>query len=125
MASTDLARRGEIWLVALGAGSSGEPGKTRPAVVISSDRLLTGEADDLIIVVPISSSSAPSPLRIELTQVTELERPSRAICRAMRSVVASRLVRFIGRVDERTMLEIEQAIALILEVGISSSDSES
>ena len=37
MASTDLPRRGEIWLVAFGAARRGEPGENRPAVIVSAE----------------------------------------------------------------------------------------
>ncbi|TXB91664.1 type II toxin-antitoxin system PemK/MazF family toxin, partial [Mycobacterium tuberculosis] len=33
-------RRGDLWLVSLGAARAGEPGKHRPAVVVSVDELL-------------------------------------------------------------------------------------
>lgn len=43
MESTE-PRRGEIWLVSLGAARAGEPGKNRPAIVISVDEILAGIA---------------------------------------------------------------------------------
>lgn len=113
---TDAPRRGEIWLVALGAGRAGEPGKTRPAVIVSSDELLTGTPEELIVVVPVSSSRAPSALRIEVPADVGLDPPSRAICRAVRAVVSSRLVRRIGAVAPATMADIEMALSLILEL---------
>ncbi len=114
MASTDTPRRGEIWLVALGAARAGEPGKTRPAVVVSVDQLSIGAAADLIVVIPLSSSQAPSAIRVELAPSAGIDRPSRAICRAIRSVVRSRLVRRLGSVESIAMEEIETALTLIL-----------
>ena len=114
MASTDAPRRGEIWLVALGAGRDGEPGKTRPAVVVSVDELTTGTPTDLIVVVPLSSSQAPSALRVEIARSAGIDRPSRAICRAVRAVVPTRLVGRLGSVESPVMGEIEAALALIL-----------
>ncbi|MGF2943794.1 type II toxin-antitoxin system PemK/MazF family toxin, partial [Mycobacterium sp. Lab-001] len=35
-------RRGDVWLVALGAARAGEPGKHRPAVIVSVDEILAG-----------------------------------------------------------------------------------
>lgn len=112
----DFPHRREVWLVSLGAGRSGEPGKTRPAVVVSSDHLNAGVSEQLIVVVPLSSSRAPSDLRIEIPADVGLDQPSRAICRAVRSVVSSRLVHRIGRVDAETMGHIETALSLILEL---------
>lgn len=114
MASTDSPLRGEVWLVVLGAGRAGEPGKTRPAVVMSVDELSTGDAADLIVVVPLSSSQAPSALRVEVGVEVGVDRPSRAVCRAVRAVVASRLVRRVGRVEPAAMERIEASLALIL-----------
>jgi mRNA interferase MazF len=114
MASADVPRRGEIWLVALGAGRAGEPGKTRPAVVVSVDELSTGAPQDLIVVVPLSNSLAPSALRVEVMPIAGVDRPSRAVCRAVRAVVHSRLVHRIGSVEPATMREIETVLALIL-----------
>lgn len=110
----DEPLRGEIWLVALGAGRTGEPGRTRPAVVVSVDELSTGTPGDLLVVVPVSSSAAPSALRVEIGPDTGVEHPSRAVCRAVRAVTAARLLRRIGQVTPAGIEEIETALALIL-----------
>lgn len=114
MASTDTPRRREVWLVALGAGRTGEPGKTRPAVVVSDDELSTGAPGELIVVVPLSISLAPSPLRVDVAPIAGIDRPSRAVCRAVRGVASSRFQRRIGSVNEGTLEHIETALALIL-----------
>jgi mRNA interferase MazF len=113
MVSTDAPRRGDIWLVALGAGRAGEPGKTRPAIVVSVDELSTGAPGELIVVVPLSSSIAPSALRIEIGPAAGIERASRAVCRAVRAVVRARLVRRIGSVTPANMEQVETALTLI------------
>lgn len=116
MALADVPRRGEVWLVALGAGRPGEPGKSRPAIVVSADELSTGIPDELIVVVPLLSSLAPSALRIDVAPEAGIERPSRAVCRAVRAVVSSRFMRRIGSVDQATMEQVEMALALVLEL---------
>lgn len=72
--------------------------------------------DELIIVVPLSSLLAPSALRIDVTPDAGIERPSRAVRRAVRAVVSSRFVRRIGSVDQATMEQVQMALALILEL---------
>ena len=114
MGSTDTPHRGDVWLVALGAGRAGEPGKTRPAVIVSVDALSTGAPAELIVVVPVSSSLAPSALRIEIDPAAGTERPSRAVCRAVRAVVRSRLARRIGALTPANMDQVDTALALIL-----------
>jgi mRNA interferase MazF len=60
-------RRGDVWLVALGAARGGEPGKHRPAVIVSVDDILTGIDDELVVVVPVSSSRSGTPLRPDVS----------------------------------------------------------
>jgi mRNA interferase MazF len=119
MASTE-PRRGEVWLVSFGAGRSGEAGKNRPAIVVSVDQLNSEVPDELIVVVPLSSSRAPSALRPEVSDVQGVDRPSRAICRAVRAVSRTRLLRRLGTLPLVTLQEVEQSLALIL--GLPTSD---
>jgi mRNA interferase MazF len=113
MASTE-PRRGEVWLVSFGAARPGEPGKNRPAIVVSADSLRTGTVADLIAVVPLSSSSTPSTLRPEVENIDGVDRPSHAIPRAIRGVAPSRLLRKLGVVRPATLREVEQALTLVL-----------
>lgn len=124
MALADAPRRREVWLVALGAGRSGEPGKTRPAVVVSSDELISGASGELIVIVPLSSSMAPSGLRVEVAPIAGIDVPSRAVCRAVRAVASPRFVRRIGSVDRATMEQIETALAQILGLDRRSTSEQ-
>lgn len=108
--------RGEIWLVSLGAVKKGEPGKNRPAIVVSVDEISAGLEDELIVVVPLSSSRAPSPLRPEISPEEGVERPSVAVCRAVRAVARRRFQRPIGKVSPNALHEVEQALAMIIGV---------
>lgn len=107
-------RRGEIWLGSLGAARKGEPGKTRPVVVLSADEILAGADHELIVVVPLSSSLPPSALRPEIGPETGIDNPSAAICRGIRGVARSRLLRHLGAVPDEKMAEIERALGLVL-----------
>lgn len=109
-------RRGELWLVALGAGRRGEPAKHRPAIVISVDDILTGLESELVVVVPVSSSRAPSPLRPGITRADGVDVESVAICRGIRGITRSRLVRQLGTLTPQTMGELEHALALTLGI---------
>ncbi|WP_367652438.1 type II toxin-antitoxin system PemK/MazF family toxin [Intrasporangium sp.] len=114
MVLADAPARREVWLVALGAGRTGEPGNTRHAVVVSADELSSGVPEELIVVVPLSSSLAPSPLRVDIATGAGGDQPSRAVCRAIRAVSCSRFVRRIGSIDQASTEQIEVALALIL-----------
>jgi mRNA interferase MazF len=113
---TTEPRRGEVWLVALGAARSGEPGKHRPAIVVSAGRGIAGTPRELIVVVPLSSSLPPSALRPEIPEIDGVDRRSRAICRAVRGVARSRLLQRLGALTPATLAEVDRALALILEL---------
>lgn len=109
-------RRGELWLVALGAGRHGEPTKHRPAAVVSVDDILSGLESELVVIVPVSRSRTLSPLRPRITSTEGVEVDSVAVCRAVRGITKSRLVRPLGRLRPDTMREIERALAMILGI---------
>ena len=109
-------RRGELWLVALGAARAGEPGKHRPAVVVSVNEILAGLDDELVVVVPVSSSRAGSPLRPPISAIEGVEAESVAVCRGVRAVARSRLLQRLGVLAPDTMRGIEHALALILGI---------
>ncbi len=113
MASAE-PRRGEIWLTSLGAARTGEPGKNRPAVVVSVDELSAGVDSDLYVVVPLSASLAPSPLRPPVAPIDGVDQPSAAICRGIRAVARPRLLRRLGEVGPETLDGMQRALILIL-----------
>jgi mRNA interferase MazF len=113
MASSE-PQRGEIWMVSLGAGRRGEPGKNRPALVVSADQLLGVDGDELVVVVPLSASRAPSALRPPLGVDEGVDGASAAICRALRGVSRRRLLRRLGQVPPPKMAEVERAMSLVL-----------
>lgn len=124
MASSE-PRRGEVWLVSLGAARPGEPGKNRPAVVVSVDELNSAATEELIVVVPLSSSRAQSALRPEISPDEGVDRPSRAICRSIRAIARPRLLRRTGTVAPQTLTDIERSLALILGLGAGARSSSS
>ena len=109
-------RRGDLWLVSLGAARAGEPGKHRPAVVVSVDELLTGIDDELVVVVPVSSSRSLTPLRPPVLPAEGVDTDSVAVCRSIRAVARTRLMERLGTITPGTMREIEDALALILGI---------
>ncbi len=115
MASAE-PRRGEIWLVSLGTARKGEPGKNRPAIVLSVDEIVAGVEHELFVVVPVSNSRAPSALRPRISPKEGIDGDSAAICRGIRAVSRLRLLRPIGQVQPETMREVEQAVAMILGI---------
>ena len=121
MASTEQPRRGEIWLVSLGAARRGEPGKNRPAIVVSVDELLSGIDDELIVVVPLSSSRSPSKLRPHVLPAAGIDKASAAICRGVRAVARRRFLRRLGEAGGETLAEVEAALATVLGLDTAAS----
>ncbi|MBW0017669.1 MAG: type II toxin-antitoxin system PemK/MazF family toxin [Mycobacterium sp.] len=111
-------RRGELWLVALGAARTGEPGKHRPAVVVSIEEILAGIDDELIVVVPVSSSLTHSPLRPHVSPAEGVDAESVAVCRGVRAVARRRLLERLGTLAPDTMHQIERGLSLILGIQI-------
>ena len=107
-------RRGELWLVAFGAARAGEPGKHRPAVIVSADELLTGLDEELIVVVPVSSSRSRTPLRPTISPDEGVDVDSVAVCRGIRAVARARLVERLGVITPATMGDIESALGHVL-----------
>jgi mRNA interferase MazF len=103
-------------LAALGAARPGEPGKHRPAIVVSAGRGIAGTPRELIVVVPLSSSLPPSALRPEIADIEGVDRRSRALCRAVRGVARSRLLQRVGALTPATLADVDRALALILEL---------
>jgi mRNA interferase MazF len=85
-------------------------------VVVSSDQILSGNAHELIVIVPFSSSLPDSSLRPRIGPDTGIDEPSAAICRGIRGVARTRLLRHLGEVDGEKMAEIEGAVGLVLAI---------
>ena len=115
MASTE-PRRGDVWLVSLGAGRAGEPGKNRPAVIVSVDELATGADEDLYVVVPLTSSRTASALRPAVAPDEGIDRASVAVCPAVRGLARGRLLQKAGRVRPVTLGQIEDGLAETLGI---------
>jgi len=112
-------QRGDLWLVALGAARAGEPGKHRPAVVVSVDDILAGIDDELIVVVPVSSSLTHNPLRPRISPAEGVDAESVAVCRGIRAIARTRLLERLGILAPDTMREIERGLALILGIDMA------
>jgi mRNA interferase MazF len=109
-------RRGDLWLVALGAARAGEPGKHRPAVIVSVDEILASVGDELVVVVPVSSSRSSTPLRPVVSPDEGVDTPSVAVCRSVRAVARTRLLERLGTLAPDTMRQVERALAMILGI---------
>lgn len=110
-------RRGEVWWVNLDPTRGAEMQKTRPAVVLSSNRL--GRLP-LRLVVPLtgwneSYASLAWMSYVEATQTSGLAKPSAADAFQTRGVSLERFSGFLGVLSEETLALIAKALALTVE----------
>lgn len=95
---------------------------TAPGVIVSVEEILTGLADELIVVIPVSSSRAGSPLRPPITPAGGVDTHRVAICRGIRAVARSRLLQQLGTTTPATMHHIQHALSPILGVAPQHHD---
>jgi mRNA-degrading endonuclease toxin of MazEF toxin-antitoxin module len=60
-------------------------------------------------------------MRPEITDVEGVDRPSRAICRAVRGMARGRLLRRMGALAPDTLAEVEGALELVLALERSAA----
>ena len=108
------ARRGQIWLTTLEPTLANEQAGTRPCVVVSSDRfnrLPIGHC----IVVPLTSRDRRLPQHVAVVDDGGLQRPSWAMCEAVRSISARRFTGLIGTADSATIGAIVRQVIRWIE----------
>ncbi|MGD0471805.1 MAG: type II toxin-antitoxin system PemK/MazF family toxin [Candidatus Velthaea sp.] len=96
-----VAKRSEIYWVALDPAVGSEIQKTRPCIVVSPDEL--NSRLSRVIVAPLTSTVRQ--LRFRVT-TTVAGRPSSVVLDQLRTVDTVRLGKRIGKVDARTMGDI-------------------
>ena len=113
--------RGEIRIVELGSGLPGEAAKRRPAVIVSNNganatagRLGRG----VLTVVPMTSNvDSVYPFQALVPAgASGLEQDSKAQTEQVRAVSVQRIGKLVGHVAAPTMLEIDNALRLHLEL---------
>ncbi|MBO0767938.1 MAG: type II toxin-antitoxin system PemK/MazF family toxin [Solirubrobacterales bacterium] len=115
MTASPEPSRGEVWLVRFGSNQPGEPGKNRPAIVLSIDSLRTGSERDLIVVVPLSATEPGSQMRPPVVPADAgVDRPSVALPTALRAIGRTRLLHRLGGVPPDTLDAIEQVLLVTL-----------
>jgi mRNA interferase MazF len=115
--TADSPERGEIWLVRFDRSVGDEIRKERPAVVLSSTRLIRLK---LRIVVPLTGWSPafdqfPWHYKVEANKQTGLSKTSSADALQIKSVSVMRFVRKLGSISESDLKEITQALVMLIE----------
>jgi len=105
--------RGELWTVSGGTYAQ----KPRPALIIQDDLFAASES---ITLLPLTSQLTDAPLlrlTVEPGQLTGLERVSQIMVDKLTTVRRANLGHRVGRVDARTMVAVEQSLAVFLGLG--------
>jgi len=105
--------RGELWTVSGGTYAQ----KPRPALIIQDDLFAASESVTLL---PLTSQLTDAPLlrlTVEPGQLTGLERVSQIMVDKLTTVRRTNLGDRVGRVDAKTMVAVEQSLAVFLGLG--------
>jgi mRNA interferase MazF len=108
--------RGEIWFINLDSTIGAEMNKTRPALIMSDNKL--GKLP-LKVIVPITGwkehyNIAPWMVKIEPNINNELTKTSSIDCFQIRSVSKNRLIEKIGEITVDEILKVQEGILKIL-----------
>ena len=107
-------RRGEIWWVDLNPTRGHEQSGKRPGLVISDDIFNEGPAE-LVVVLPLTTRDKKIPVHEKIIPPEGgLADISYIKCEDIRSVSKKRLSARIGKVEERTMLAVQEKIKILL-----------
>ena len=109
-----MIKRGEIYWVDLEPVRGSEIKKVRPALVISNN--LINEHASVIIVCPITDSLGKiSPIHIPISKgEANLEKDSIIHCGQLRAIDKERILKFLGRIPENKMNEIEKGLRIAM-----------
>ncbi|GAX40353.1 putative PemK-like protein [Tolypothrix sp. NIES-4075] len=110
-----LPKRGEVYLVSFDPTIGAEIQKTRPALVLQND--VSNEYSPITIVAAITSKFDEPLYPTEvLIQVPEggLTINSVALLNHIRSIDKQRLIKRLGKLEESTMKQVNQAIQISL-----------
>jgi mRNA interferase MazF len=114
--SVSAPSRGDVWSISFVTTLGREQAGTRPALVVSVDKLNHGPAD-LVVVLPITSRNKNQPIHVPVKAPEGgLSILSFIKCDDIRSVSKQRLKRFCGTVSAQTMAEVEKRIRILLNL---------
>lgn len=106
--------RGEIWLIDLNPVRGHEQAGKRPCLVISVNLFNQG-ASGLAVVLPITSKDKKIPFHVEINPPEAgLKFKSFIKCEDIRSVSIERFTTKLGTVTDRTIVEVEQRLKILI-----------
>jgi len=115
---TGSVRRGEIWRVDWSPGRGSEQRGVRPALVIQTDAANLNPRYPNTIVVAISTKGKPVPFHVpvEPSPGNGLKRRSYIKAEQLLTISKERLVECIGVLEKDVLIQVEEAVKLVLEL---------
>jgi mRNA interferase MazF len=112
MSGSEYPKRGEVYWTDLEPTRGGETQKKRPGLIVSND--IGNEVSDVVMVAPITSKIARVyPFEVKTTVNRKEAKIMLNQCRALDK---SRLLKFIGPVDQATMRAVDEAIKIVFGI---------
>lgn len=111
-----IVSRGHIWSVALDPTVANEQAGTRPCIVVSNDRFNALPINQAIVV-PLTSRRRGFPHHVPVADDGGLNRPSWAMCEAMRTISTQRFGRLIGTATVETLRAVSEQLQIWLANG--------
>ena len=108
-----IIKRGCIYLAALDPTIGSEIAKTRPVLIVSND--INNQYSGTITILPITSKNLKKiyPFEVALPKGTgNLTKYSKVKADQIRTLDRSRMIKFIGQVEEELMRQVEAAIKI-------------
>ena len=110
-------KRGDIWLINLDPTIGHEIKKSRPAVIIQND--LGNNYSPITIIAPLTSQNLDKVYPIEVLvkkEILKLDKDSKVLTNQIRAVDKRRLVRKLSKLDNETMIKIDEALRISLDL---------
>ena len=110
-------RRGEVYIAALDPVLGREISKTRPVVIVSNDR--NNEFSGTVTILPVTSRNLEKiyPFEVLLPKGSgKLPKASKVKGDQIRTLDKARLVKRIGKLEQKEVREIEKAMKIHLEL---------
>lgn len=108
---------GDVVELDLGVPTGSEAGMSRPAIVVTANRILRG-GPNVVQVVPLIRTLRNSGAEVVIDDdpANGLSVPSAAQCQHVRSVASSRCGAPVGNVGPAALAQIRSTLALILDI---------
>lgn len=110
-----IPNRGEIWLVNFNPGRGSEQKGIRPALIVQND--VGNKYAATTIIAAITTTIKIYPITVLLKAKTAgLSKDSMVNCAQILTVDKSRLKRKLGKLRQETMIQVEKALCISLEL---------